>query len=549
MQEQKEKIIDTEVADVSTVSVRPLEINDEAKKVEHELENIAPTEEERVLTTKSPSKKILIAILFIAINLLAILVTVVMEFTSNKAPVPLSAVFSTFWENFGWGICAIVAFLLAIGFDSLKRYVILQSALKTRLPLTSLVSTIICRYYDNITPMASGGQPFEIRYLRKKGIPIGIASGAPIVGYAIDRIAYVFVSLVAILLYGLGNIESVTIKVLCLIGLVANALIPFAIFFFTFMPKIADKFSVLIAKILHKLRIVKDEKAFIEKLTGNIKEYVNCLKYFTQKSKITMLRAFIYSCLYFVALYSIPFFTIRFSGHHDVAWGEMIALCVICYLSVTLMPTPGGSGAAEISFRSIFSTYLTGGLLFWGMLAWRIFSYYFFIIAGIVVIIIQHTKKVVVLKFHPDAVQQEQTKPLSNDSEQQDLSGQNATRVDDDDLNYVVPTKSLIQTEDIDFADIVIEAEATIEAEEQAESEQPLEAADAETVVNLEVVIESTSKAVIVEHDETEGENIPSNLGSSLIAANSEIANEQSDDSVLLKEISTAGDGVDNEEQ
>ena len=153
------------------------------------------------------------------------------------------------------------------------------------------------------------------------------------------------------------------------------------------------------------------------------------------------------------------------------------------------------------------------------------------------------------LKFHPDAVQQEQTKPLSNDSEQQALSGQNATRVDDDDLNYVVPTKSLIQTEDIDFADIVIEAEATIEAEEQAESEQPLEAADAETVVNLEVVIESTSKAVIVEHDQSEGEDIPSNLGSSLIAANNEIANEQSDDSVLLKEISTAGDGVDNEEQ
>ena len=74
---KKEDLIDEEVADISTISDEPLEISEEAKKSEEELEKIAPVDSNQVLKTKSPSKKILIAILFIAINLLAILVTVV----------------------------------------------------------------------------------------------------------------------------------------------------------------------------------------------------------------------------------------------------------------------------------------------------------------------------------------------------------------------------------------------------------------------------------------------------------------------------------------
>ncbi len=494
---KKEDLIDEEVADISTTSDEPLEISEEAKKSEEELEKIAPVDSNQVLKTKSPSKKILIAILFIAINLLAILTTVVIEFSGEEHPVPLSSVWNTFMQNIGWGICGVLMFACSILCDTIKRYTLLKSTLNKRMPFTALKATVICRYYDNITPLGSGGQPFEIYYMRKKGVPVGIASGVPIVGYALERIAYVLVALISILFYGFGN-TSLFITILCIVGLIANAFIPFAIFFFTVMPRVATAVSKFVAKIAKKLRLTKDAQEFEHKITGSMTEYANCLKYFTQKSRLSMLKGLIFSCLHFLALYSIPFFAVRMSGNYTATWSETFALCVICYTSVTLLPTPGNSGGAELSFRSIFASYLSGGLLFWGMLSWRIMSYYFYVITGIVLISAQQIKKLIVYKRHPEKPQVQE--PLVHEPAKQLESP--AKKTDDDELTYTLPSKAISGTEEIEFAEMVIEAEATIESEDVSENETIDLPEDAETVVNVEMVIENSNKVVIVEQPE-----------------------------------------------
>lgn len=522
-EKQKENLIDEEVADVSTVSDQPLEIDDEAKKSEEELEKIAPVDSNQVLKTKSPSKKILIGVLFIAINLLAILTTVVIEFTGEEHPVPLSSVWNTFSQNIGWGICGLLMFVCSILCDTLKRYTLLKSTLKKSMPLTALKATIICRYYDNITPLGSGGQPFEIFYMRKKGIPVGIASGAPIVGYALERIAYVFVAVVTILFYGFGD-TSLFITILCIVGLIANAFIPFAIFFFTVMPKVAKSVSYLVAKIAKKLHVTKDEKAFAQKITGSMSEYANCLKYFTQKSRISMLKGFIYSCLQFLAIYSIPFFAVRLSGNQTASWGETFALCVICYTSVTLLPTPGNSGGAELSFRSIFASYLSGGLLFWGMLTWRLLSYYTFVLTGLSLLLGQQIRKLIIYKRHPE-IAHKGNEPLVHEpvaqENKEEASSQNNNftneNVVNDEFTYTLPAKAVEETENIKLAETVIEAETTIETQENVEEENIIPPDDAETLVDIEVVIESSNKTVIVEHvEENEQNNSENNAVNSL---------------------------------
>lgn len=498
--QQKEKLIDEEIADVSTVSDQPLEISDEAKQSEAELEKIAPIDSNQVLKTRSPSKKILTALIFIAVNLLAILLTVVMEFSSEEQPVPFSSVWTTFSENFGWVICGILMFVCSLLCDATKRYILLKSTLNKKMPLTCIKAVIVRRYYDNITPLGSGGQPFEIYYMRKKGVPVGIASGEPIVCYALERIAYVFIAFITLIIYGFGE-TSTFIKILCIIGLIVNAFIPFAIFFFTTMPKVAKSVSSFVAKAAKKFHLTKDADAFEHKITGSITEYSNCLKYFMQKSKIGMLKSFLLDCLQFLAFYSIPFFAVRMSGNYTASWGETFALCVICYTSVTLLPTPGNSGGAELSFRSIFASYLSGGLLFWGMLSWRMISYYSYIIVGLILILGQQIKKIIVVKRHPEKADS-LDKPLVEEPKIQPPQEQD----DDDESSYVLPKKAISGTENIESAEHVIKTVATIDEQEPIIDETVTPPVDAEQIINVEVVIEKSDTAVIVEQTNEQGE-------------------------------------------
>lgn len=385
---RKDDIISEEVACVPSVdNEAPIEMSAEAEQAEKELEKIASADgDSAAMKTKNTSKNFAVTLLFIAVNVIAVVLTALMEFSGGEEPIPFVQVWRSYIQNWGWMLGALAVVVVAQLFQAGKRYLFLRSTLNKKLPIISFNAALLCKYYDNITPLGSGGQPFEIYYLRKKGIPVGVASGVPLVSYALDRIAFVFVAFVVLITYGFGNISTV-IKILCVIGLLINAAIPFALLFFSVMPKTAEKVAGFVAKIAKTLHLTKDAEKLKSKLTGSIKEYTECISYFIKKSKGRMILGFVLSILYLLALYSLPYFVIRMSGNHNISWGEIYSLCVICYTSVTMLPTPGNSGGAEFSFRSIFATYLQGGTLFWGIMSWRCFSYYLSIFAGLVLII------------------------------------------------------------------------------------------------------------------------------------------------------------------
>lgn len=386
-----EQLIQDEAVDVPVAESEQMNISGEAEEAEKELEKISAPEQ-KPLKTKSIGKKWALAALFVCVNVAAVLGTALLELTGDSKPTPISEVWGTYMQNWIWLIGLGAVFVLSLVFNAIKRYMLLKCTLKKKMPVISMNSTIICKYYDAITPLGSGGQPFEIYYLRKKGVPVGIASGVPIVSYCLDRVAFVLVALISVIWQGFGGVEPV-IKILFVLGIAVNAFIPFAILFFTIMPKVAHAVSRFIAKVGHKLHIVKNEEECYKKIVGSILEYAECLKYFMHKSKIRFLFGALLSILSLTALYSCPYFILKMSGVHDISWIKILSLTSICYVSVTLLPTPGNSGGAEFSFRSIFAGYLAGGKLLWGMLSWRIVSYYLYIICGFILYLVQQAYK------------------------------------------------------------------------------------------------------------------------------------------------------------
>ena len=370
-------------------------IDENAQKVnEEQSEIVGGTETPKA---KSFSKKALVTILFVLVNAVAILAVALMEFAGQESIEPFSNVWGIFKQNFVYGAIALVLFLTALLSEGLKRFVLLRASLNhKRLFWLSVSTAAISKYYDYITPLGTGGQPMEIYYMRKKGVPGAIASGITIVCYAIGLFANVFLTAVMLIWKGFLGV-SAAIEVLAIVGLVANIIVPLGVVIFSVMPKVGDFIARAVTKILGFLHLAKNTETFRRKAVDSMKEYARCIKFFFSKYGFATFLVFFFGLCYNVSVYSIPYFVIRMCGvpAERVDFFEVFTLCLICFNAITIFPTPGNSGAAEISFHSIFSSYLSSlgaGVLFWGVISWRIATYYLFILSGVILMI---TEKII----------------------------------------------------------------------------------------------------------------------------------------------------------
>ena len=389
MSERDKFIVEEETINVN-IPEDKIELDEDEKKTVAEHEEFVPAEDEP--KAKSPTKKFLLTASFILINVVAILATALMDFGGKEHVEPFSEVWGIFKQNGIYALIIVGLFLAALASEGLKRYVLLRASLKHHgLFMVGVRTAVISKYYDYITPFGSGGQPMEIYYMRKKGVPGSIASGISVTCYALGLFATVFVTAAMLIWKGFLGVSTV-IKILAIIGLVANVIVPLGVLVFSIMPKVGDFLVKVVAKLLKFLHIIKDIDDFTEKAVKTVKEYARCIIFFFGKYSLATLLVFFFGLCYNVAIYSIPYFVIRLCGVTDVNYFEVFTLCLICFSTVTIFPTPGNSGAAEISFYSIFSAYLLtlgSGVLFWGVLSWRIATYYLFIISGVVLMIIE----------------------------------------------------------------------------------------------------------------------------------------------------------------
>jgi uncharacterized membrane protein YbhN (UPF0104 family) len=71
-------------------------------------------------------------------------------------------------------------------------------------------------------------------------------------------------------------------------------------------------------------------------------------------------------------------------------WSQIILICIVIYSAVAFVPTPGNSGAADLTFYSLFAASLTvTGMAFSAMIVWRLLCFYSFIFAGIFMLILR----------------------------------------------------------------------------------------------------------------------------------------------------------------
>ncbi len=354
---------------------------------------------------KKSKKNLILTLLLLAFNIGIIIYIAYTSFVGVDGSMydQSIAVFNLWKKNFKYLAIALALPLVAVWAESMKFAILTRHRTGVWNFRLGLRTTIMGKYYDNVTPMSSGGQPFQIYYLNKDGVPLGTATSFPFISFFLNQLALVIIT-VAIMIYlrfaDLGSVDATfnAIKVIAYIGLVFSIIVPVAIIGVSIWPKLTKKIANFIVKVMGKLKFIRHQERHANTIYKTLDDYQTTMSQFKNKQSMgILLICFFFSFIYKFALMSVPYFVIRGCGVTP-NYFEIFALTVLITVSVAIIPTPGNSGAAELTFQSIFKgALLSAGLgaafTFWNMLLWRVCVYYMFIILGIIELVIIGSKR------------------------------------------------------------------------------------------------------------------------------------------------------------
>ena len=358
-----------------------------AKKINEEVvvKNTINDAETKIAKKKTKNKKIF-NVLFLIFNIILI-VAVFYNFAKEQGGVkPLSELFANKpkWR-FIW--VAVGLYFVTCIFNTLKFSILIHNKTKKWRPWLSFKLATIGRYYDHITPLGSGGQPFEIYYMKKNGYSGDIATAVPLAKYMAWQIAFVLMGVFILIFYAPYHNTSTVVLILAWIGLGLTLTLFLFVLFMSITKKWGASLVVGVLKLLHKMHIIKDYKKALIKVLRFVKQYQYCIKTFA-KSPLTVLGVLISSVGSIITNSVIAYFIyISFTAEPIVNWWDIVCKCCICDMAVCFFPLPGGTGATELSFNALLGSLFAEGTLFWGILIWRFLTYYLYIIQGAIILI------------------------------------------------------------------------------------------------------------------------------------------------------------------
>lgn len=288
-----------------------------------------------------------------------------------------------------YGTLTLVAILLILLIDAAKYFIALSATTQKAHPLISVKVALLGRYYDNVTPFATGGQPMQIYYLHKKGFSGGLSAAVVFIKYAFNTCAWLFVAAFA-MIFGASSLSKVStggfLQITGWIGWCVNALLPLFIFGFVIFPKFSMKLTEWLIRIGHKLRIVKNKDAAIEKAFDVVRDFRSSFAIMAHHPLEFILLSL--SCIAELSLtFALPFFIMKAFGGLGAEAGlavliEVMALNAYATFASSVIPTPGNSGAIESTITMAFSS-IANSILIWVVFFWRFATYYLYILIGV----------------------------------------------------------------------------------------------------------------------------------------------------------------------
>jgi len=288
---------------------------------------------------------------------------------------------------------AVLCMLLFMLLDALVIQYLVADAAGAKFFLKSVKISILGKYYNAVTPFASGGQPWQIYYMMQSGIPAGFAGSSLTVKFIVYQSVLCLYAIVAFI-YKAGFMRGYSHFLFwaALFGFFFNLAGPLIVYTLSVNEGIVKRLIHGCFAFLRKIRLMKNTEKQEKKLLVHMKDFHDSIMLMRGNVRALVVLACI-SAVEIALLLSIPYFIYKGCGLSGARWLDMVFVHLFLYLAVSFFPTPGAAGASEGGFYVLFNLFFSRDIIFVSMLLWRLISYYFTIIGGGIVILFDSIKR------------------------------------------------------------------------------------------------------------------------------------------------------------
>ena len=241
-------------------------------------------------------------------------------------------------------------------------------------------------FFSAITPSASGGQPVEIYYMNRDGIPVSTSTPMLMVTTILYKIVLVALGVVFMAVGRDRMLAALSHSLwLFVLGFVLNALFIAFVLALLFKPALVRRFM----HWLFGLRPLRRHDKMRERAVAFAEKYHESCELFTSRWKDALawlLVSLLQRCIYLFLPYLV-YRAFGLSGHSAL---EIMLLQGLIAISVDMLPLPGGMGASEHLFMEFFLPVFGASLALPGMLASRVLVFYFPLVVSALVTVWSH---------------------------------------------------------------------------------------------------------------------------------------------------------------
>lgn len=272
---------------------------------------------------------------------------------------------------------------------------ILTKARKCEIKMsTTYVIAMTEHFFNGITPLATGGQPFQAHSYSRAKVKISESTGLLLTNLIIYMLVTTGFSLTGLFFFKtlVSQIDKAWLPII-IVGYVLN----FMVLVVMFALGVSTKLRNLLTKTVSffcKFKLLRRFESKVPEIETYFIQVQESFAYLTKK-KGAFLLALLTKILAFAFLYGSSFFILRAFNVH-VPFSQMfftMAATSFAITAVGFIPTPGASGGVEGSAAQVFKSviFFVAGIsaveaaatASGVMLIWRLLSYYFVMVVSL----------------------------------------------------------------------------------------------------------------------------------------------------------------------
>lgn len=248
---------------------------------------------------------------------------------------------------------------------------------------------IIGQYYSALTPSSTGGQPMQVMYMKRDGIPVGTSTCIMLIKFICYQLGAFLLFISGMVLRGAYYYTTInSIFWLSIIGFLINFTVVILLSLSVFKESWVLKIGTVFIRFGCFIKIIKNK----EKMNNSFQKLVSDFRMaaeYVKKYKLKVFINFLMILVHLISLFSITIWIYLAFGQTGGTILDLFFLQVFLTITVTLFPMPGASGASEIGFYGFMAMFFKSDIIFLAMLMWRLISYYSNIFIGAIYVLIE----------------------------------------------------------------------------------------------------------------------------------------------------------------